>query len=239
MYQAKLQEYLKLNLSTIKDYPEFNPCQNSADVESICQNTDMYHSMISYIAGNCYFNGKLSHNAKLIDNELKMTNDLDCIVSKLKPIPYPLYLFHGFEPGINYGDHNWTIGKVIKFPFHLSKTPAIWIADRFTNHYSWKKKNDPTIPECYNISLISRLKTLFHRKYLFCIYPENQFSHITTDIRCPPDLIKINPSLIMNEEFEYLSNSGETFKLIDIYSRRTGLIWKTFYIMERIKMDTS
>ena len=161
----------------------------------------------------------------------------------------PLYLFHGFEAGIKYNDDKWKINDVVTLNFHISKTPAFWIAQRFADHFSWYinaklfNKSIVYMPKCYDIGFLNSFITIFMQKYLFCIYQEeDKWHHVSTDIRCPNDVYQLANSnvktfLKMNEENEYLSHKDEKFKLIDVvYKFQFGLPFvNKFYIMKRIK----
>lgn len=201
----------------------------------------LHKSFNQYVAGNCWYNGKLSYRMCLTNQEKQDSDNIDSLVQMTKPINGPLYLFHGFEPGSLYKDDEWQIGDKIIFPFHLSKTLAHWIAAKFTNHWQWylnqrNSSNPSTLPSCYCIGIWNAFKTLFIRKYLFCVY-EGQSKHISTDARCPRELVSKIPRLIMNEEFEFLSHKNESFELIDVvYKFRPILPFiSKYYIIVRIK----
>lgn len=214
-YRSKLDKLLGITILNFKQYPEFDMTESIAKTKaSLQKNPDYRKAMIGYMSGNCYYNSKLSHGEPLTDAEKNNTNLLDKLVLQTEPISKPLYLFHGFEPGIKYNDNQWQIGTNTTFNFHLSKTPAHWVASRFSNHFSWylntkqnishqhclideyfpwylgEQQNDTfhQIPPCYNIGFYNAIKTIFLQKYLFCVYPEeNKWSHLSTDVRCPPE----------------------------------------------------
>lgn len=246
-YRHMLDRLLKINITNFDKCPEFDLTESiTATNISLEKNPKCYRPLIEYIAGNCQYNAKISHNEPISDTEQIKTNLLDELILATKPVAKPLYLFHGFEPGIKYDDHKWQIGSNIKFNFHLSKTPAIWVASRFTNHFNCYMNtnsfqhlfifNYPYIeyPQwyihektntdhfSYKLNFYDAFASIFIQKYLFCVYSEaNRWHHVSTDIRCPAELLNIasykkQQSLLANEEFEYLSHKNEEFKLVDI-----------------------
>lgn len=250
MYRNILNTYLEYNI--------FNFGTNSVSTFNMSESTEKTNKTIekypifcqtlrNYIVGNCYYNGKISHNLALTEEEKQETNNLDKLIMETEPITKPLYLFHGFEAGLKYNDNKWKIGEEMNFSFHLSKTPAFWIARGFSDHFSWyfgKKQfgNITNIPLCYDIGYISATKTLFMQKILFCIYEEpNKWKHVSTNIRCPKDMLKNldNKSklqFLLREEFEYLSHKNEKFVLVDVvykYQFSLPFVYK-FYIVKRI-----
>jgi len=246
-----LDKFLSFNFDNYADNKEFDMDESiKKTLDTTKKFPDLYGSLVSYISGNCYYNGKLSHQHELSDKEVGETKNLNDLISKTEPISKPLHLFHGFEVGIKYDDHKWKIGNKIIFNFHLSKTPAYWVASRFGDHFSWyihkiKSGLFTSIPACYNIGYIAAIKTIFFQKYLFCIYKEiNKWKHVSTDIRCPNDLLVIANTnarkiLLMNEEFEYLSHTKEIFILADIVYKFSLVppFVRKFYIMERTDAD--
>jgi len=244
MFRKLLDKYLSFNIFNFTDSQSFDMEESIEKTNKTLEKYPHYNrTLINYISGNCYYNGKISHNYEVNENDLKESSDLDDLILKTQPMSKSLHLFHGFEPGIRYDDNNWKMGHKIVIPFHLSKTPAFWVAERFTNHWNWlleKKKLGlfKSIPACYNMGLLNAFKTLFFRKYLFCIYDQSEGSwhHVSTDIRCPQDLLKYNKMLINNEEFEYLSHKNEKFVLVDIIYKYN--FWfpfiNKFYVLRRI-----
>ncbi len=246
MYRQILNIFLQLKLSDTGQVGSFDMKETIENTEQI-KNSDYHSSFINYVAGNCYYNGKLSNNEKLEPKEKICSDNIDNLAMSTATISKPLYLFHGFEPGINYNDGSWNINQEIIFGFHLSKTPAIWVAERFTNHFSWYiekvwQKKIQSMPKCYDIGYFNACKTLFLQKYLFCIYDEpNKWHHISTDIRCPAEFLSNvdehrKHRFLINEEFEYLTHKNEKFVLVDIVYKFG--FWTPFlkkiYIMKRI-----
>lgn len=243
MYRYILKKSISNNLQNFHDGKMFDMVESIEKTSRVLDKYPQYYkTLIGYISGNCYYNGKISNDIALSEEEDSTTKDLDRLVMMTEPISKPLYLFHGFEMGMNYNDKQWKIGESIVFNFHLSKTVAFWVAMRFSNHFYhyWdfkKRKLFDSIPACYNIGYWSAIRTIFIQKYLFCIYEEeNKWKHISTDIRCPIDILKISPSLIINEEFEYLSHKNEKFLLVDIVNKFSITLpfIKKFYIIKRI-----
>ena len=247
MFRKLLDLFLSYNVSNFND-EIFDMTESIENTDQVLNNNNHYHkALTSYIAGDCYYNGKLSHNLQLTDEEQIAADNLDALVLQTKPLSKPINLFHGFEAGLRYGDDKWRIGDQISFPFHLSKTPAYWVAQRFTNHFSWYMESLQRDlvdyrPACYNIGYYEAAKTLFFRKYLFCIYEEaDKWQHVSSDMRCPRDMLNradasTKVSLMLNEEFEYLSHRGEKFILVDvIYKIKFTLPFvRKFYVVRRI-----
>jgi hypothetical protein len=201
-YKNLLNEALSYNIKNYKenDCFDMNESINNTN-EASKENISLYNSLVHYISGYCNYNMKLSNGVKLDIAEQQDTDNIDILVNKTKPINKPLYLFHGFEFGTNYQDHKWVIGQNLEFNFHLSKTPAYWIAKNFTNHFNCHINSRIYY---FNVSFYESFKSIFIRKYLFCIYEElGKWKHVSTDIRCPKSLLEKNPKLILNEEFEY------------------------------------
>lgn len=230
MYQKLLSEQLSYNLLNYQECDMFDISESTNDTNTILDIFGSPHCLTNYIAGNCYFNGKLSHHMTLTTKDQTEINNLDNLIHRTKPIYKKLTLFHGFEIGINYDDKNWKLNKVINFNFFLSKTPAFWVAKRFTNHFfCWlnlkTKIGSDDLPKCYYINWFDALKTLFVRKYLFCIY-DGSFKHVSSDMKYPKNL----------EEFVYLSHRNEKFILVDIVYKYN--FWfpfiNKFYILVRM-----
>ncbi|XWV26233.1 putative orfan [Tupanvirus soda lake] len=248
MYRALLEKFLLYDIKNINNVSVFDMSESvNVTDETLNKYPQYYSSFLGYTSGNCYYNGKLSVGDDLNAEEKNHTENINNLVLKTKPINKPLYLFHGFEPGIKYNDNEWTLGNIITFNFHLSKTPAFWVASRFSNHFGWyldkiKRNVITTIPKCYDIGYFNAIKTLFYEKYLFCVYNDSgKWHHISTDNRCPKDLLagaseKTKQQLLLNEEFEYLSHTGEKFKLVDIVHKfNFGIPFvRKFYVMERV-----
>ena len=231
--------------------PQYEKTDNAA--KTLPNGSSCVSSMFQYMAGNCFYNGKLSCRVPLFKEEEENTKNIDAlsnVVKLITPKKETFHLFHGFEPGLKYGEANWDKGDIITFNFHLSKTPAIWVAQNFSDHWSWyMEKIHPDIfghilmegiVGCYNIGYWNAFKTKFIQKFLFCIYPSNtNYGFLSSDHRSPEVLMKKHPemeNLILKEEFEYLSGKDESFRLIDIvdkYSWYPPFI-RRFYIMEFI-----
>jgi hypothetical protein len=210
------------------------------------QRPELYSPIFQYMCGNCYFNSKLSHGLSLSENDKKFSDGIDEAVSLTAGVDGPLYLFHGFEPGLNYGEDSWLVGSKIQLGFHLSKTAAFWVAERFSSHWNWYfeklapnpitgKPDMDTMPHTYNIGYWKAFKSIFVQKYLFCVYPEGKKSHhLSLDTRVPDFILDIKPEMIVKEEFEFLGSKNEQFKLVGIknkYSLTTPFI-KRFYVLE-------
>lgn len=241
MYRILLNQKLSLTIKNV-DLKDFDMREVICKTDRVLSAFPKYNSvLLGYQTGFCYYNGKISHRIELTKTEQRLTDELDELIRKIEPMNRPLYLFHGFEAGLYYGDSKWKLGDEIEFNFHLSKTPAIWVASRFTNHFGWylgqnNKINKDTLPECYKLTFFAAFLTLFYQKYLFCIYDEVYGSHAASEIRAPAKLLKTMPRLIEREEFEYLSHRNEKFLLCDVvykFSFRPPFIRK-FYIMKRI-----
>jgi len=99
-------------------------------------NTNDYSHITSYFAGNAWFNYKLSYGwtfDDLCDIDIKIYNAINNTVLKVKPLSYPITLFHGFEPFAEYNEHRWQIGQTIIFPWFLSKTTSYDVALKFAS----------------------------------------------------------------------------------------------------------
>ncbi|XWV24985.1 putative ORFan [Tupanvirus deep ocean] len=249
MYRTILENFLSFSIDCIYKNSVFDMTESVEKTDNALKEHPEYNSsFLGYTSGNCYYNGKLSVGDKLNTEEKTHTENINKLVMQTKPIDKPLYLFHGFEAGVKYDDTKWMIGDDITFNLHLSKTPAFWVASRFSNHFGWylekiKRNVMTTIPKCYDIGYFNAIKTLFYQKYLFCVYNESgKWHHISTDNRCPKDLMikaneKTKRKLLLNEEFEYLSHTGEKFKLVDIvYKFNLFLPFVSkYYVMVRIE----
>lgn len=244
MLKLMLDRYLSYNgrfdIPAVEITKFYKSVENTSS--TLDNNPHLYRSMVTYNSGCCYYNGKISHGQQLSDDDKTETENIDKLSSLIAPLRQPLYLFHGFEPGLKYNDDEWVIGERVKIPFHLSKTPVYYVAKGFSMHFYWYVNNllkKKIYPDCYYISFWSALRTVFMRKYLFCYYDVNSnVSHISTDIRCPVDLFGFDDihAMFQNEEFEYLTKKNEEFVLEDIvykYSFMPPFINK-FYIMRSI-----
>lgn len=106
-------------------------------------------SIISYMAGNCWINAKISNNnpidlqydilkhndrpenMPITKYDVEMVENLKMGVKQSTPLSYPINLFHGFEPFTRYHTENFSPGTIIHFRHALSKTPKYAVAQRF------------------------------------------------------------------------------------------------------------
>lgn len=138
-------------------------------------NNEIYQSCIKYNSGNCWWNGKLSNDDPLCDDDKKDVANLKTALDIVKPVPFPIDLFHGFEYHLKYDESKWAaldaIGSTHNFPFFLSKT------------LSWKVA-----------TFFSAMTSRYYQKYLLCRYTKPGSRHICMNIRTN-----------FNDEYEYLS----------------------------------
>jgi hypothetical protein len=208
----------------------------------------LYNDLIRYNSGFCDFNQRLSHGLKLSEDDTQYSKNIDKLVELTEPTEKNLYLFHGFEFGMKYGENKWKPGDKVRFDFHLSKTPGYFIAMSFTNHFMlffgtifhpFNTKNKNVFSRAYdllvekNLNLFQIISTIFFRKYLFCIY-DKPSKHISTDIRAPHEIVQNKPSVIYNEEFEYLSHKGEEFVFLGVKYKFRLFYVEKFYVMHKI-----
>lgn len=127
--------------------------------------SDLYTSNVSYNAGNCQINKKLSNDISLTDNDEIMINNIKESIKKIASLPYSINLFHGFEIYTKYSTLWWRKNQKIYFNHALSKTPSFEIAEGFAKDFS--------------------LWSTFYRKFLFVKYKKNHENnkHICLDIR--------------------------------------------------------
>lgn len=135
MYKEKFWTQVSYTIKTCYQSDLFD-LQNVRDNTESISNPEYQTSLIKYISGNCFYNGLLSRNQKLTDIDQKNSDNIDKLTKATPFIKHSLSLFHGFEPGILYNDNTWRKNQVITFPFHLSKTPAYFVAHRFSNHWT-------------------------------------------------------------------------------------------------------
>lgn len=145
------------------------------------ENTSGYYDVISYMAGNCYVNSKLSNNKPLNTNDQKILNGINYLVSQVEPLSYAVRLFHGFELLTKYNEKLWRVGSNFQILGFVSKTPSFNVAHKFAHAYN------PYVP-----------------RFLVVSYPIGS-QHVNIDMRNKSD-----------EEYEYLTRSGETFVIEDI-----------------------
>lgn len=124
-------------------------------------NKSLYTTCVSYYSGNCWENGRLSHGEELSQDDVNRINDLKESLKIVKPIPFTISLFHGFETHLSYKTDKWQIGDTIHFPFFLSKTMSWKVATFFAANN--------TNSTCQN--------------YLLCRYDKPGSKHICLDIK--------------------------------------------------------
>jgi hypothetical protein len=99
--------------------------------------TKNYSNIVSYIAGNCWLNAKLSNNISLSPKDKEIHDSINDAVNNTKPLSYPITLFHGFEKYTYYNEKTWKINDTINIKGFLSKTPSFDIASKFANQYDF------------------------------------------------------------------------------------------------------
>lgn len=129
--------------------------------EAIESDSEIYTSCVKYNSGNCHWNADLSRGKVLGMQDQKDCNNIRTGLQMVKPLDSPVVLFHGLEPGLNYGIDMWKINSIYKFPFFLSKTLSWKVATFF--------------------ALLSSQSKYFQR-YLLCKYPKGS-RHICLNIR--------------------------------------------------------
>lgn len=157
------------------------------------ENSD-YGSFISYIAGNCWINAKLSNDIVLTPDDIGMISSINKLVDSVEPLSHPVKLFHGFEQYTNYNiPVPPKIGSIVGTKGFLSKSLSLNVAKSFAVG-----------------------ENLFRPKFIMVEYPIGS-KHIHPNFR------------ITNEEFEYLTNSGEKLEITDIKSYFDFPQFLTFY----------
>lgn len=124
---------------------------------------DVYSACVRYNSGDCRWNSTLSRGKKLNEFDQMSVDNIKKGLQMVKPLPFTLNLFHGFELNLNYGENHWKIGSVYNFPFFLSKT------------LSWKVATFFAAMSCSN----------FYQKYMLCKYLKPESRHICLDVRRP------------------------------------------------------
>lgn len=155
--QSYLTELIKnpnLNMTEI--------VQNTGDI--VNNDSKLYSAMLQYMGGNCWLNGKLSRGETLEGKDKDIYDGVNKLARSVKPLSYPISLFHGFEYNTDYGEHTWSKGHHILIPGFLSKTPSFDVANKFASSRD--------------------LFSYFNRKFLIVQYPKGS-KHIGADIRHP------------------------------------------------------
>ncbi|AYV75556.1 MAG: putative orfan [Terrestrivirus sp.] len=118
---------------------DMNEIRGNTD-ELFSENTDKnkqdYTNIVSYMSGYCYMNSKLSHGLEINDKEKSIIQSINRTVDRVKPLSYPVTLFHGFEILSKYNDKNWRVGNSIGLPGFLSKTPSLNVSTKFAYAYN-------------------------------------------------------------------------------------------------------
>lgn len=129
--------------------------------KSIEDDQNVYGACLNYNSGYCQWNANLSLNEKLKESDQDICDNIRKGFHMIKPMNRDIVLFHGLEPGLNYGLDTWKIGHRYTFPFFLSKTLSWKVATFF----AWLSS-----------------KSLYQQRYLLCKYPPGS-KHICLDVR--------------------------------------------------------
>jgi hypothetical protein len=129
-----------------KSISKFDMTEAYLNSRIIENSTKIYRKIVSYMAGNCWINSKISNGRSITNDDLEMVSSIQAALKVCQPLSYPVNLFHGFEIYTRYQDNLWKIGDTVRFPFVLSKTPKFRVAKKFAKGY-------------------------FYSKYLFVLYP--------------------------------------------------------------------
>lgn len=149
----KLIKFPNLDMTEVWDNTE----------EIIGKDNHLYMCLLQYVAGNCWLNSKLSNGMELEGKDKEIYEGVNKVAHSVKPLTYPVTLFHGFEPYTNYKEDTWIIDSVVSVPGFLSKTPSFDVANKFAKAYNF-----------------------FHRKFLVVEYPKGS-KHIGMNVRHPSD----------------------------------------------------
>ncbi len=87
-------------------------------------NKNAYDAVMSYNYGVCAFNEAITHNRKLSSEEKKQHNNISIAHSLVKPLSYPINLFHSFDSTLLYP--NFKPGNMYSFNYCLSKSPSCY-----------------------------------------------------------------------------------------------------------------
>ena len=123
-------------------------------------NTNLYSTMVKYNAGHCGFNEKKSQGKMLVGKDKQMYLDIVECIKLVKPLGYPINLFHGFEWFLTYP--KFVKDQIITFNFCLSKTPCYHVAAFFAKATCWF--------------------SWFIQRYMYVRYPAGT-KHLSPDIR--------------------------------------------------------
>jgi hypothetical protein len=115
---------------TIHSHPKMSEIITKSD-KVILKNPEGDYQLRRYVGGDCWLNGKLSHNIPLFDKEKTMISSIHSLLDEVEPLSYPVTLFHGFEYYTKYGSNTWKRGDIIQIPGFLSKTLSYNIAFDF------------------------------------------------------------------------------------------------------------
>ncbi len=115
---------------TIHSHPKMSEIITKSD-KVILKNPEGDYQLRRYVGGDCWLNGKLSHNIPLSDKEKTMISSIHSLLDEVEPLSYPVTLFHGFEYYTKYGSNTWKRGDIIQIPGFLSKTLSYNIAFDF------------------------------------------------------------------------------------------------------------
>lgn len=124
-YVESLVKHANFNMSEVRHNTEIALKSHKTD----------YAGITSYMAGNSWLNSKLSTGQTLCGIDLNIYDSINRTVGRVKPLSYPITLFHGFELFTQYNESTWNIGKTIVFPWFLSKTPSYDVANKFASAY--------------------------------------------------------------------------------------------------------